>query len=116
MTLVYSFLFCGLVCLLGQILLDNTTLTPGHITSIFVVIGAFLGVFNLYDKIVYLIGAGANIPIVSFGNLLLEGAYQGYIHQGLIGLFSGMLQTVSAGVVSTIVFSFIVTLFFKAKD
>ncbi len=116
MTLVYSFLFCGLLCLIGQIILDNTNLTPGHITSIFVVLGASLGTFNLYDKIVGIVGAGANIPISSFGNLLLNGAYQGYLQTGILGLFTGMLQTVSGGVVSAVVFGFIITIFFKAKD
>lgn len=116
MTLVYSFLFCGLICVIGQIILDNTTLTPGHVTSLFVVMGAILGVFNLYDKIVEMVGAGASIPISSFGNLLLNGAYQGYLEMGTLGLFSGMLITVSTGVVSAVVFSFIVTLFSKAKD
>lgn len=116
MTLVYSFLFCGLVCLIGQIILDNTKLTPGHVTSMFVVMGALLGVFNLYDKIGSIVGAGASIPISSFGNLLLNGAYEGYLEMGTIGLFSGMLITVSAGVVSAVVFSFVSTLFTKAKD
>lgn len=116
MTLVYSFLFCGLVCLIGQLILDNTKLTPGHLTSIFVVFGAFLGLFNWYDKIVNIVGAGANIPISSFGNLLLNGSYNGYLQYGPMGLFSGMLATVSAGVVSAVVFAFLVTIFFKPKD
>lgn len=116
MTLVYSFLFCGFVCLIGQVILDNTNLTPGHLTSLFVVFGSFLGLFNLYDKIVGFVGAGASIPISSFGNLLLNGAYEGYLEMGTIGLFNGMLVTVSAGIVSAIVFSFVVTLFTKPKD
>lgn len=116
MTLVYSFLFCGLICLIGQLILDNTKLTPGHITSIFVVFGAFLGTFNIYDKIVKVVGAGANIPIISFGNLLLNGSYQGYLKEGALGLFNGMLTPVSAGVVSAVIFAFITAIFFNAKD
>lgn len=116
MTLIYSFLFCGFICLIGQIILDNTKLTPGHITTIFVVVGAFLGLFNIYDKIVSLVGAGANILIVSFGNLLLNGTYTGYIEKGILGLFTGMLGAVSAGVVSAVVFAFVVSVFAKPKD
>lgn len=116
MTLVYSFLFCGLVCLIGQIILDNTNFTPGHVTSMFVVLGSIFGVCNFYDKIVKVVGAGANIPIMSFGNLLLNGSYNGYLEDGILGLFSGMLKPVSAGVVSAIVFAFVITLFFKAQD
>ena len=58
MTIIYSFIFCGFICLLGQIILDNTKLTPGHITTIFVVIGAFLDSFNIYDKFVLWAGGG----------------------------------------------------------
>ena len=116
MTLIYSFIFCGFICLIGQIILDNTKLTPGHITTIFVVIGAFLGLFNIYDKIVSLVGAGANIPIVSFGNLLLNGTYYGYVEKEILGLFTGMLGAVSAGVVSAVVFAFVVSMFSKPKD
>ena len=61
-----AFIFCGLVCLIGQILLDNTKLTPAHITSLFVVIGAFLDTFNIYDKFVLWAGGGALVPITSF--------------------------------------------------
>ena len=74
MTIFYSFLFCGFVCLLGQIILDNTKCTPGHVTSLFVVIGAFLGMVGLYDKIIECVGVGANVPITSFGNTLFNGA------------------------------------------
>ena len=116
MTLVYSFLFCGLICLIGQIILDNTKLTPGHVTTIFVILGAFLGIFNIYDNIVSIVGAGANIPIISFGNLLLDGTYTGYLEKGTLGLFTGMLAAVSAGVVSAVVFAFVASIFAKPKD
>lgn len=69
-----AFLFAGAVCTIGQLLLDNTKLTPGHITTIFVVIGAFLDVFSIYDKIVLWAGGGALVPITSFGHLLIHGA------------------------------------------
>ncbi len=116
MTLLYSFLFCGFICLLGQIILDNTKLTPGHLTSIFVVIGSILGAFSIYDKIVKKVGMGATLPITSFGNTLVKNSYIGYLKEGIIGLFTGMLQGVSLGIVSAIVFSFIIMIFTKLKD
>lgn len=116
MTLVYSFLFCGLLCLIGQIILSKTKLTPGHITSLFVVIGAFLAIFGIYDKIAECVGAGANLPIMSFGNTLTNYVYEGYLKSGVLGLFNNMLAGVSTGVVATVVFSFIIMIFTKPKD
>lgn len=116
MTLVYSFIFCGIICLIGQIILNNTKLTPGHITSIFVTIGAILGIFGLYDKIIEMVGAGANLPIMSFGNTLTNYTYEGFIQYGIMGLFSNMLAGVSVGIVSAVVFSFILTIFSKPRD
>ena len=116
MTLIYSFFFCGLVCLIGQIILDNSKLTPGHVTSLFVVIGAFLGMIGCYDKIIDVVGAGANVPITSFGNTLFNGAYTGYLSNGFLGIFETMLKNVSLGITSAIIFSFIFSLFSKVKD
>ena len=66
MIYIYSFLFTGFVCLIAQLILDNTKLTPGHITSLFVIIGSMLDIFNIYDLIVAHVGAGALVPITSF--------------------------------------------------
>ena len=68
MTYIYSFLFCGLLCLIAQAIIDNTKLSAGHVTSIFVVTGAFLDIFSIYDKIIEFVGGGALIPITSFGH------------------------------------------------
>lgn len=111
-----SFLFAGMICLLGQLLLDNTKFTPGHITSLFVVIGAFLDIFDIYDKIVSWAGGGALVPITSFGHLLTHGTMETLNNQGVIGLFIGMFNLTSAGIVSAIIFSFIFGLMFKARD
>lgn len=116
MTIIYSFIVCGLICLIGQIILDNTKLTPGHLTSIFVIIGSVLGTFGIYDQIVKKVGMGATLPITSFGNTLVKSSYIGYLKEGIIGLFSGMLQGVSLGIVSAVVLSFIILLFTKLKD
>ena len=72
MTYLYSFLFVGFICLIGQIILDNTKLTAGHITSIFVVFGALLDTFNIYDEIIKYVGGGALVPITSFGHSLMR--------------------------------------------
>ena len=116
MTLVYSFLFCGIICLIGQIILDNTSFTPGHITTLLVVIGAALGIFNLYDKIASVVGAGANVPIMSFGNVLLNAAYEGYRQMGLLGLIGNMLSSVSIGIVTAVLISLIMVTIAKVKD
>lgn len=116
MTIVYSFLFCGFVCMIAQIIMDNSNLTPGHITSIYVVLGTILGAFNIYEKIANVIGAGASVPIMSFGNLLVNSSYEGYLYRGFLGLFGNMLTGVGIGFVSAVVFSFLVSLPSKVKD
>lgn len=116
MTIIYSFLFCGLICLIGQIILDNTSFTPGHITSIFVVLGSFLCSISLYEKILKVVGIGASLPIMSFGNLLTKGAYTGYLENGFIGIFTNILCNVSLGISSVVIFSFFLMLIFKPKD
>ena len=113
---LYSFLFCGLVCLLGQIILDNTKLTPGHITSLFVVIGSFLDIFNIYDKIVRVVGGGALVPITSFGHLLIHGAMVKANQVGFIGIAMGMFDFTASGITSAIFIAFMLSLFFKPKD
>ncbi len=111
-----SFLFCGLVCMLGQLILDNTKLTPGHITVIFVIVGAFLDIFNIYDHLVLLFGGGALVPITSFGHMLTHGSMHGYMEDGFLGLFTGALNLTSAGISATIIISFYLSLIFKPRD
>lgn len=116
MTYLYSFLFVGTICLIGQVILDNTKLTPGHITSLFVVIGAFLDIFNIYDWFIKNIGAGAVVPIMSFGHSLIHGALQRASEMGFFGIFMGMFDLVASGIISAIFFSFIFLLLFNSKD
>ena len=116
MIYLYSFLFCGFVCLIGQVILDNTKLTPGHITSLFVILGSFLDIFNIYDKIVQVVGGGALVPITSFGHLLVHGAMAKASSVGFIGLAMGMFDFTASGITSAIFFAFIFSLFFKPKD
>lgn len=115
MTYIYAFLFCGTVCLISQLILDNTKLTPGHVTSLFVIIGAFLDLFGIYDKIVLYAGAGALIPITSFGHLLVHGAMDNAKDIGIMGLSYGIFDLTSAGISIAIVMAFFLALIFKPK-
>ena len=115
MTYLYSFLFVGTICLIGQIILDNTKLTPGHITSLFVVIGSFLDIFGIYDKFVLYAGAGALLPITSFGHLLIHGAMDVAHDVGPLGLALGIFNLTSAGISIALVLSFILAIIFKPK-
>lgn len=116
MLLLNSFLFCGFICLVAQIILDNTKLTPGHITSIFVVVGAFLDSFSFYDMIIKYVGGGALLPITSFGHSLIHGALAKANSYGLIGILMGMFDLTATGITAAIIFSFIFALFFKPKN
>lgn len=116
MIYINSFLFCGLVCLIGQLILDNTKLSAGHITSIFVVLGALLDAFSIYDKIIMWAGGGAMVPITSFGHSLIHGALAKANDFGVIGLLMGMFDLTASGITAAIVFTFIFTLFFRPKN
>lgn len=116
MVYVTSFIFCGLICLIGQVILDNTKLTAGHITAIFVVTGAFLDTFSIYDQIINHVGAGALLPITSFGHSLIHGALDKAADMGIMGLLMGMFDLTASGITAAIVFTFIFTLFFKPKN
>ena len=111
-----AFLFAGGVSMLGQIILDNTKLTAGHITSLFVVIGAFLDSFSLYDEIIKWCGAGAMVPITSFGHSLIHGAMAKASEVGIMGLFMGMFDITASGITAAVIFTFIFTLLFKPRD
>lgn len=110
-----SFLFCGIVCMISQLILDNTKLTPGHITSLFVVIGAFLDIFGIYDKFVLYCGAGAIVPITSFGHLLIHGAMTSVTQIGVLGLAFGVFNLTSAGISIALVVAFFLALVLKPK-
>ena len=113
---INSFLFCGIVCLIAQIILDNTSLTPGHVTTIFVIVGAFLDIFSIYDKFVLYFGGGAMVPITSFGHSLIHGAIEKSMDYGLIGLVMGMFDLTASGITAAIVFSTILSFIFKPKS
>ena len=116
MTYVYSFLFCGFLCLIAQAIIDNTKLSAGHITSLFVVFGAFLDIFDIYDKIISYVGGGALVPITSFGHSLIHAALERANEAGLLGLAMGMFDMTATGITAAIVFSFLFALVFRPKN
>lgn len=116
MIYINSFLFCGTICLISQLILDNTKLTPGHITSMFVVIGASLDLFGIYDKFVLYCGAGAIIPITSFGHLLVHGAMDTANDIGPLGLSFGIFNLTSAGISIALVMGFIMSMISKPRN
>ena len=115
MIYVNAFILCGLICALGQLLLDNTNLTPGHLNAILVVIGAFLSFLGLYEVMLDWAGAGASVPITNFGHLLFKGAYEGFLGDGFTGLLKGILSTSSGGLSVAIIMAFLVAIFSKPK-
>lgn len=115
MKYLLAFLFCGGVCSISQFILDKTKLTPGHVNTLLVIIGCILSGFGIYDKLINIFHAGATIPIMNFGHLLVIGASDGFNNYGIIGLFKGILINASAGISITVFISFIITLIFKVK-
>lgn len=111
----WAFVVGGLICVIGQLLFDVAKLTPGHTLSTFVVIGAVLDGVGLYEPLIDFAGAGATIPITSFGNALVHGAMQEAEQHGIIGVLTGMFEVTSSGISAAIVFSFIGALVFKPK-
>ncbi len=111
-----AFLLTGTFCLVAQLILDNTKLTPGHITSLFTVLGSALSFFGIYPKLIEWGGAGATILISNFGHMLYLGAVEGFKEMGVIGLFGGLLVKSSAAISATVIIAFVLSLVFKPKN
>lgn len=111
----WAFVVGGLICVIGQLLFDVAKLTPGHTLSLLVVAGAVLDGFGLYEPLIDFAGAGATIPITSFGNSLVHGALQEAKLHGLVGVLTGMFEVTSSGISAAIIFGFIGALIFKPK-
>ena len=116
MIYINSFLLCGFICLVGQILLDNSKMTPGHITSLFVSVGAFLSFMGLYDKLISFSKIGSSLPITSFGNLLYKAALEGFYKDGFIGILQEMLSSTSLGITSALILAFFISIICNSKD
>lgn len=115
MIFVTAFVVGGLICVIGQILMDVAKLTPAHTMSTLVVSGAVLQGFGLYERLVDFAGAGATVPITSFGNALVQGALAEANNYGIIGIITGIFEVTSAGISAAIIFSFMAALIFKPK-
>ena len=116
MTFIYAFVCCGTFCLLGQLLYDNTKLTPGHITSIFVVVGVLLDSFHIYDWLISYCQAGALLPITSFGHSLVHASLLKANEVGILGIFTGIFDRVSSGLSFAILLAMISAIFFRPKS
>jgi stage V sporulation protein AE len=115
MIFVYAFLVGGAICVVGQLMMDVFKLTPAHVVATFVVVGAALDVFGIYDHLIEFAGAGATVPITSFGHSLLHGAMSEGHEHGYLGIAIGIFKLTSAGITSAILFGFLIALFFKPK-
>ncbi len=113
--LFFAFIIGGLICVIGQLIMDTLKITPAHTTCTLVVIGAILGGFGFYDTLVKFAGAGAFIPISSFGNSLVTAAIAEAKETGFIGIFNGLLKNVSGGVSAAVAFGFLAAIIFKPK-
>lgn len=105
----------GLICLIGQILIDKTKLTPARILVTFVCAGAFLTLIGVYEPLKEFAGAGATVPITGFGYSLCKGVIKGIEENGIIGILTGGLTAVAGGVSAAILFGFLASLLFKPK-
>ncbi|MBS4026605.1 MAG: stage V sporulation protein AE [Clostridia bacterium] len=111
----WAFVVGGAICVLGQLMYDKLKLTPAHTLSALVVAGAVLGGVGLYEPLIKFAGAGATVPITSFGNALVKGALSEAERNGLIGVITGIFEVTSAGISAAIIFSFLAALVFKPK-
>ncbi len=110
-----AFLCGGILCIIGQVLIDRTKLTPARILVSYVVAGVVLGGLELYKPLVDWAGAGATVPLTGFGYLLSEGVREAVAEKGLAGALTGGLTSAAGGVTAAVFFAFVVALLFKAK-
>ena len=111
-----AFLVGGLFCLLGQVIIDKTKLTPARILVAYVVIGVFLGAVGIYEPIVEFGGAGATVPLTGFGYNLAKGVKEAVSQDGFIGIFTGGLKASAGGIAAAITAGLLTSLVFKARD
>ena len=116
MDYVKAFLIGGLLCLIGQVLIDKTKLTPARILVCYVVLGVFLGAVGAYGPLVDFAGAGATVPLTGFGNTLAKGVKEAVDKDGFLGIFTGGLTASAGGIAAASTAGLIASLVFKAKD
>ena len=106
----------GLLCLIGQILIDKTSLTPARILTIYVVVGVVLGAIGVYQPLVDFAGGGATVPLTGFGNTLAKGVKKAVEEKGIIGAFTGGFTASAGGICAALFFGYIISLLFKPKE
>ena len=111
-----AFLCGGLLCAIGQILIDKTKLTPARILTGYVVAGVLLTALGLYEPIVKWGGAGATVPLTGFGYCLANGAKKAVMEDGVMGAFTGGLTATAGGIAAAVVFALLITLLFRPGD
>jgi stage V sporulation protein AE len=111
-----AFIVGGSLCLLGQILIDKTKLTPARILVSYVVIGVILGGIGLYPKLVDFAGAGATVPLMGFGNLLAKGVREAVQEDGFLGIFTGGLKACAGGITAAIIAGLLTSIVFRDRD
>ena len=115
MSLLKCFIVGGIICVIGQILIDKTKLTPARILVIFVTTGAVLGGLGIYQYLVDFAGSGATVPLTGFGYNLAKGAIEGVQQSGIIGAFTGGVKAASGGIAAAVFFGYIASLVSKPK-
>lgn len=106
----------GTLCLIGQILIDKTKLTPARILVGYVVAGVILGGLGLYPPLVAFAGAGATVPLTGFGNNLAKGVREAIAQDGFLGIFTGGLKAAAGGITAAILAGLLASIFFRPKD
>ncbi len=109
------FVVGGLICVIGQLLISLTRMTPARILVLFVTAGVFLTAFGIYEPLVELAGAGATVPLTGFGYALCKGAIKGAQESGVLGAFTGGITATAGGVAAAIVFGYLFAVIFKPK-
>ena len=115
LTLLLSFIVGGSLCLLVQLLIDLTSLTPARILVGLVCFGVFLGAINLYDKIFSLAGCGVSVPLIGYGGAIAKGMREAIDKEGAIGILKGAFTASAAGCSSALIFGYLFSLIFKGK-
>ena len=116
MDYVIAFLIGGAICVIGQIFIDKTKLTPARILVGYVVLGVILGAVGVYKPFLDFAGAGASVPLSGFGNLLVKGVREAVDEKGFIGILTGGLEASAGGITASIIAGLLAALIFKAKD
>ena len=115
MTMLNCFIVGGILCIIGQILIDKTKLTPARILVIYVTVGAVLGGIGIYQKLIDFAGCGATVPLTGFGANLAKGAIEAVKEEGLLGAFIGGVKACAGGIAAAVFFGYIASLVAKPK-